>query len=46
VSGYIDPCDDCTRCLGCGARWCRAEVVSPGEADGICLDCYETEDAA
>jgi hypothetical protein len=37
-------CEACTACLGCGRAWCRDERPSPGEAEGICDDCYETED--
>jgi hypothetical protein len=43
---FIDPCDDCSQCAGCGRDWCPAEEVSPGEASGICTDCYEEEGAA
>jgi hypothetical protein len=38
-------CDDCTTCIGCGLRWCRANDVSPGEAERLCVDCFEMEDA-
>lgn len=44
MTSYIDICDDCATCLGCGLRWCRAEIVSPGEASGLCVDCWATED--
>jgi hypothetical protein len=40
----MSDCEACAVCVGCGLRWCRDENVSPGEADGICRDCYETED--
>ncbi len=33
----------CATCVGCGLKWCRDERPSPGEADGICPDCYELE---
>ena len=32
----------CTRCLGCGRKWCRDERPSPGEPD-LCEDCYDLE---
>lgn len=40
MTSYINPCDDCTRCIHCERRWCRAENVSPGEAIDLCLDCW------
>ena len=40
----LEPC--CSTCLGCGLTYCREVEVSPGEVDGICPSCYETEDAA
>ena len=46
MAAYIDTCDDCGHCLGCGRRWCPNEEVSPGESSGLCVTCYEIEDAA
>jgi hypothetical protein len=44
---YLDACDSCTRCEGCGRNWCPVEEPSPGEADGICDGCWLTsEDGA
>jgi len=45
LSWFEEPCEACTICLGCGAKWCRDEQVSPGEGDGLCVSCWETEDA-
>lgn len=45
MSAYVDTCDDCTTCRGCGRRWCRAEETSPGEASDLCVSCWETEDS-
>lgn len=39
-------CEGAATCLGCGRSWCREERPSPGEASGICVDCYEQEDVA
>lgn len=36
---YPDEC--CTTCIDCGERWCRDADVSPGEAIGICPNCYD-----
>ncbi len=37
-----DPADGCgTSCRDCGRSWCRAEEASPGEADGLCVDCAD-----
>lgn len=44
MTAYLDPCDSCQRCLGCGRRWCAAEVDSPGEASGLCVECWAVED--
>lgn len=37
-------CDACRLCLGCSVTFCRDNEVSPGEGDGICTACFETED--
>lgn len=37
--------DCCVTCVGCGLDWCRDNDTSPGEASGICRDCYETEES-
>lgn len=39
-----EPCEACTTCNGCGEKWCREDEVSPGESDGLCVSCYETDD--
>ena len=46
MTAYIDAdtCDDCGPCSGCGRHWCPREETSPGEADGLCVTCYETDD--
>ena len=41
---WLDPDDRrALICAGCARTWRPDEDVSPGEADGICRDCYETE---
>ena len=38
--------DDCEyTCAACSLPTCRDAAPSPGEADGICADCWATEDA-
>jgi hypothetical protein len=44
MTAYVDECDDCGRCGGCNRRWCPNEEPSPGEAAGLCPDCWLTED--
>lgn len=46
IGNRFTKCEDCTYCKGCGRKWCRAEEVSPGEQDGICRECWATEDGA
>lgn len=41
----LSQCDDCQVCRGCSRRWCSAWEVSPGEGDGLCVDCWCTEGA-
>lgn len=44
MSAYVDECEACDRCVGCSRRVCFREEVSPGEVDGLCLTCWETDD--
>ena len=46
LNWFGDNCPACTRCVACDNPWCRDDTVSPGEGDGICTDCFETEDPA
>lgn len=44
MTANADPCADCTACLGCQRRYCRAWETSSGEASGLCSDCWDVED--
>jgi hypothetical protein len=37
----LEPCD--YTCNACGLTTCRDDRPSPGEVDGICASCWETE---
>lgn len=34
----------CYRCRACSETFCTQVHDSPGEADGLCVACWETED--
>jgi len=42
---YLNPCDDCGTCAGCGRAWCPNEEPSPGEGDGLCATCWMTSES-
>ena len=43
-STWFEPLDCERTCLACGLSWCADVTVSPGEADGLGLCCWDEED--